>query len=225
MSKKYQIIYADRIILDLCGGTGAWSRLYKEAGYDVRNITLPDYDVRTYSPPPTVYGILAAPPCTEFSRARQKNRYMTEAPKRNLRAGMEIVNQCLRIITETNTTFWALENPVGLLRRFLWEPDFTFQPWQYGDPWTKHTDLWGIFNIPPIIYHSREDCLLNLGMPVRDFLRAQGISPSIRPNKILPSKADLDKTTFKYVGMKEERSAFRAITPAGFARAFFEVNK
>jgi len=34
--KKYQI-YADRIILDLCGGTGAWSLPYKEAGYDVRN--------------------------------------------------------------------------------------------------------------------------------------------------------------------------------------------
>jgi ubiquinone/menaquinone biosynthesis C-methylase UbiE len=29
-----------KIILDLCGGTGSWSRPYKEAGYDVRNITL-----------------------------------------------------------------------------------------------------------------------------------------------------------------------------------------
>jgi hypothetical protein len=35
-----------KIILDLCGGTGAWSRPYAEAGYDVRNITLPDYDVQ-----------------------------------------------------------------------------------------------------------------------------------------------------------------------------------
>lgn len=34
-----------KIILDLCGGTGAWSRPYKENGYDVRVITLPDYDV------------------------------------------------------------------------------------------------------------------------------------------------------------------------------------
>jgi hypothetical protein len=31
----------DKIILDLCGGTGAWSKLYKDAGYDVRLITLP----------------------------------------------------------------------------------------------------------------------------------------------------------------------------------------
>ena len=39
-----------KIILDLCGGTGSWSRPYMEAGYDVRIITLPDYDVRTYIP-------------------------------------------------------------------------------------------------------------------------------------------------------------------------------
>ena len=31
-----------KIILDLCGGTGSWSRPYKEAGYDVRLITLPE---------------------------------------------------------------------------------------------------------------------------------------------------------------------------------------
>ena len=35
----------DKIILDLCGGTGAWSEPYREAGYDVRVITLPDFDV------------------------------------------------------------------------------------------------------------------------------------------------------------------------------------
>lgn len=34
-----------KIILDLCGGTGSWSRPYREAGYDVCLITLPDYDV------------------------------------------------------------------------------------------------------------------------------------------------------------------------------------
>lgn len=41
----------DKIILDLCGGTGLWSKPYKEAGYDVRLITLPENDVRDYIPP------------------------------------------------------------------------------------------------------------------------------------------------------------------------------
>lgn len=38
------------IVLDLCGGSGSWSKPFREAGYDVRLITLPDYDVLTYEP-------------------------------------------------------------------------------------------------------------------------------------------------------------------------------
>lgn len=34
-----------KIILDLCGGTGSWSKPYAKAGYKVINITLPEYDV------------------------------------------------------------------------------------------------------------------------------------------------------------------------------------
>jgi len=215
----------EKIVLDLCGGCGNWGKPYEEAGYTYCNITLPEYDVRTYNPPDNVWGILAAPPCTEFSRARQKNRHMLEAPKRDLEAGMKLVNHCLRIITIAHPHWWALENPVGLLRRFLGKPAFTLHPWQYGDPWTKHTDLWGNYKIPPILFPTQESCLDNLGVSVHDYLRQKGISPSIRPNKLLPSKADLDKTTFKYTGMKEERSAFRAETPMGFARAFFEANQ
>ena len=59
-----------KTILDLCGGTGAWSKPYADAGYDVRVITLPKQDVIDYIPPENVYGILAAPPCVEFSIAK-----------------------------------------------------------------------------------------------------------------------------------------------------------
>ena len=45
----------DKIILDLCGGTGAWSKPYKDAGYKVINVTLPEFDVRTFNPPKNVY--------------------------------------------------------------------------------------------------------------------------------------------------------------------------
>ena len=52
-----------KIILDLCGGTGSWSKFYAESGeYEVYNITLPEYDVRTYTPPDNVYGILVNMP-------------------------------------------------------------------------------------------------------------------------------------------------------------------
>ena len=36
---------SEKIILDLCGGTGSWSAPYKANGYDVRVITLPEYDL------------------------------------------------------------------------------------------------------------------------------------------------------------------------------------
>ena len=95
-----------KIILDLCGGTGAWSRPYKENGYDVRVITLPDRDIRHYFEPENVYGILAAPPCTMFSCARN-------GKPRNFKDGMEIVNACIKIIhrclyDNINLKFWAL---------------------------------------------------------------------------------------------------------------------
>jgi site-specific DNA-cytosine methylase len=135
----------DKIILDLCGGTGSWSKPYREAGYDVRVITLPEYDVRTYEPPDNVYGILAAPPCTEFSVLN----CIAEARDRDEDAGMEIVNACLKIIEKCNPKFWAMENPRGYLRKYMGKPALTFQPWQFGDGWTKATDLWGRF-APPV---------------------------------------------------------------------------
>lgn len=145
----------DKIILDLCGGTGSWSKYYKDNGYDVRVITLPDYDVLTYKPPKNVYGILAAPPCTMFSIARNDK---TAKTPRDLRGGMEIVNACLKIIhtclydhykVKEGLKFWALENPYsGYLKRFLGKPTLVFEPYEYGDPYTKKTALWGNFIEP-----------------------------------------------------------------------------
>lgn len=131
-----------RIILDLCGGTGSWSRPYKEAGYDVRNITLPDYDVRTYEPPENVYGILAAPPCAEFSLAKGSQ-------PRDFNKGMEIVDACRKIIQKVcPVVFWCLENPRGFLRQFIGKPPLTVHFWEFGDGLDKPTDLWGYFNFP-----------------------------------------------------------------------------
>ena len=56
-AERERAVNSDKIILDLCGGTGAWSHPYKKAGYDVRLVTLPEFDVRTYEPPENVYGI------------------------------------------------------------------------------------------------------------------------------------------------------------------------
>ena len=137
------------IILDLCGGTGSWSRPYADAGYDVRVVTLPFEDVRTYAPPQHVHGILAAPPCTEF--AVSGARWWSAKDPRLLDESLAVVDACLRIILSTCPDWWALENPVGRLRRLrpvLGNPRLIFDPCDYGDPWTKRTLLWGRFTAP-----------------------------------------------------------------------------
>jgi len=48
----------------------------------------------------------------------------------------------------TKPKWWALENPVGRLSKYLGRPRLIFQPWEYGDPWCKRTCVWGEFNIP-----------------------------------------------------------------------------
>lgn len=138
-------VNARRLILDLCGGTGAWSYPYRKAGYDVRLVTLPEQDVRTYILPPErafVWGVLAAPPCTDFVSSGARWWKGKPAPD------LSVVRACLELCRLG--TWWALENPVGRLKRLagLGEPTLIYHPWEYGDPWTKKTLVWGNFNIP-----------------------------------------------------------------------------
>ncbi len=203
---------SNKIILDLCGGTGSWSKPYRDAGYDVRIITLPEYDVRTYEPPDNVYGILAAPPCTEFSVLN-----CIAAPReRNEDEGMEIVNACLAIINKCKPKFWAMENPTGYLRKYLGKPKMSFQPWEYGDAWTKRTDIWGNYNVPEKVY--------------KDWKDVPKLPLYIRPNREKPNFAFLHKSAIKDIPQLSEYNPktdaeFRAITPPSFAKAFFLANQ
>lgn len=133
------------IVLDLCGGTGAWSRPYAEAGYDVRVITLPQ-DVRFLEYVGPVHGILAAPPCTHLSGSGA--RWWAGKGEGALLDALSIADACLRFVAICRPVWWALENPVGRLSRFLGKPAFTFQPYEYGDPYSKRTCLWGSFTVP-----------------------------------------------------------------------------
>ncbi len=136
----------DKIILDLCGGTGAWSEPYKEAGYETYIIDILE-DVRLLEKwKRPVYGILAAPPCTHF--AGSGARWWSNKGDDALLEGLSVVDACLRFAIVNKPVFWCLENPVGRLVRYLGKPVMYFQPYEYGDPYTKKTCLWGDFNAP-----------------------------------------------------------------------------
>lgn len=172
---------SDKIILHLCASKyGSDTLDYVAAGYDVRLITK-DVDVRSalFSPDnkwlafngiepietAKIYGIIANPPCTMFSRART-----TAKTPRDLNEGLILVKECLRIIWECQAKvdrdanprmplkFWALENPeTGYLKWFLGKPAFVYRHKQFGGNASKTTALWGIFNPPAFFMWSSQE--------------------------------------------------------------------
>lgn len=215
-----------KIILDICGGTGSWSKPYRENGYDVKIITLPDHDITDSEVQDWLislkpHGILAAPPCTMFSLARNDK---TAREPRDMRAGMDVVNSCLRVIHEcyfdrfrrkdAYLKWWALENPAsGYLNRFLGNPYYTFHPCDHGDPYTKNTALWGMFNIPK--KNKVEPRVIEHSSGARDFV------------SIVEHFADLKDIPDGYCEATgySKRKVLRSMTPYGFAKAFYEANK
>jgi len=136
----------EKIILDLFGGTGSWSKPYKNAGYDVRLITLPENDVMEYIPPQYVYGILAACPCEVISNCAAHLR--TQRTYNLVMKHCAYITRTLIIILETSPTFWCIENPPGDAKKLLGPPQYKFQPYEFGEKYTKQTYLWGKFNPP-----------------------------------------------------------------------------
>lgn len=210
-----------KLILDLCGGTGSWSEPYRASGeYDVIVVD-PEYKgkgritetVEEFCDreliPGSVHGVLAAPPCTEFAssgacwweRKEEKNpKYLEEA--------LGTVFACLEVVKKTEPKWWILENPVGRLSSLLGPTKMKFDPWEFGDPYTKKTCLWGEFTVP--VRSPVESCRTEErhNDPKSFFERN---SPNIA----------------RYINSFEgglSRSALRSITPPGFARAFFRAN-
>lgn len=203
---------SNKIILHLCADIGSDSYIWRKKGYEVITVGK-DVGVENFSYPSKVYGIIANPPCTEFSTARSNGR------ARNPFEGMYLVEHCLRVIEECNPKFWIIENPArGVLKNYLGEPNYKYEPWWFGSPWTKQTALWGKFNIPKRIYTDWND------VPKISELYT-------RPNRGKPSLAFMHKSHAKYI--EEFRPfldkinndmSFRSLCSQGFAKAFYEVN-
>ena len=192
-----------KVILDLCGGTGSWSRPYAEAGYDVRVVTMPEQDARLWNGylDLRVHGILAAPPCTMFCRMRMCRGRPTD---QQFIEALSVVDACLRIITMTRPNWWALENPQGYLKTWLGAPQMKFDPCDFGDPWTKRTWLWGNFTPPWYNATNPTGALVKMHATVNSKHWHEGRRPKQTNLARNPVEA--------------------AMTPPGFARAFFEAN-
>ena len=85
-----------------------------------------------------------------------------------------------------------------MLKRFIGKPVYIFNPYDFGDDYKKETYLWGWFNDPK---KNPIEC----NKPKFDRMKSKDIHP-------------------EYFGTytRQER---RAITPQGFAKAFYEANQ
>ena len=182
-------------ILSLCDFSGAWSQPYADAGYEVIRVDLQHgHDVRLLERMEDVHGMLAAPPCTCFSVAG--NRWARS--EADMIEALSVVDACIRLVYACKPKWWVLENPTGKLRRYIGAPAFSFQPCDYGDPYTKKTLQWGNFTPPTplLIGESR---------------------------RVFPSEGS--KMHTQYGGKSMATKNARSKTPVGFAKAFFEVNR
>lgn len=202
-----------KIILHLCADLGSDSLFYQQSDeYEVLMIG-EEIGVENYNPPKKVHGIIANPPCTEFSTASDFREV------KDLEKGMFLVNHCLRIIKDANPKWWALENPLnGRLKEILGKPKMVYQPWEFGSPWTKKTALWGNFEAPTPIYKKWED--------VHKIEKLY-----VKKGRKKPGLADLHKSAVDLIpemewakGKIKTDADIRSMCSAGFAKAFFTKN-
>jgi len=202
-----------KIILHLCADIGSDSRYYQlDPEYKVILIGK-EIGVENYRPPIGVHGIIANPPCTEFSTAGDFRDV------KDLEKGMFLVNHCMRIIKEANPHFWVIENPAkGVLKSYLGEPTYEYEPWWYGSPWTKRTALWGKFNIPERKFW---DWKYVIKIP----------ELYTRPGRPKPSLAFMHKShyhkipEFQSLPVPDSDMEFRSLCSQKFAEAFFNANQ
>jgi hypothetical protein len=204
-----------KTILHLCADIGSDSKPYADAGYNVIKVGR-DVGVENFLPPKNVHGVIANPVCTEFSIAGGFHK------TGNYSKGLFLVDECMRIIRECENqkplAFWVLENPAsGHLKDFLGPPIFSYEPWQFGSPWTKKTSLWGRFNIPIPKYTKWHQ------VPKNEKLY-------IRPGRSKPSLAFLHKSAINLIPEFEgfrvtDDMSFRSLCSQNFAKAFFDCNR
>lgn len=224
-----------KTLLSLFDYTGNWAAPYEEAGWnvilwdikhdpdmvsrfsDINEANAEFFYEHIFDNYGTVDGIIAAPPCTDFAVSGARH-WKSKDESGITELSVEMVYQVLRIVDLCQPDFWALENPVGRLNKLMPElaeyGPWYFQPWWFGDPYTKRTGLWGEFNKPIKsngigIFKSIEDSELCEVEPVM-FQGKDGKKGSYMWAKL--------------GGKSEKTKELRSTTPKGFARAFYNAN-
>lgn len=100
-------------------------------------------DVRTWVPHENVAGriafMAAFPPCTHVANSGARD-FRTKGTAL-LRDSLELFSSCYSACRWSGAPF-MIENPIGKFSDHMAQPDHMFQPWEFGDLWSKRTCLW-----------------------------------------------------------------------------------
>jgi len=137
-------------------------------------------DVRSWFPVLNPAIVFAFPPCTNL--AVSGARWFQDKGLEALRESLDLVIAC-KGICEASDAPWMLENPVGTLSTYWRKPDYTFQPWQYGDRYSKKTCLWtgGGFVMPKEWHATPPDgttAAIHLMPPSADRADKRSVTPA-----------------------------------------------
>lgn len=145
-----------RTVISLFDASGVMSRPWEEAGYNVIRYDIQNGDdINDFNAEmllerhgdDNIWAVIAQPPCTDF--ASSGAQWWAEKDAKGLtEISNELVRQTMRTLELFRPPVWWLENPVGRMQKLngLPDPVLSFDPWHFGDPWTKRTSYWGNFN-------------------------------------------------------------------------------
>lgn len=237
-------------LLSLFDHSGEWSQPFWEAGWNVycwdikidefRNIKDLDDVGEILELFEYIDGIIAAPPCTDFTNSGAQYWSQKDQDGRTAES-LELVYQVQRLAdlftptdpdyyAEGGSFFWAMENPVGRLNKLCPElgKPYIFDPYEfagYTNPDTKELDRIRAKNgigvtaqeVETVIQanaYTKKTCLWG------DFNRNL-VKKSIAPVKCAPQGS----YTQRLGGKSDKTKELRSITPAGFAQAFCNANQ
>lgn len=197
-------------VLSLCDRTGNMVRPWARAGYialavDTAHdgisvepvgdgaIVYIEADVREYELPNVEFAAaFGFPPCTDL--AVSGARWFRQKGLRTLADAIDLVGAAQETLQETDAP-WMLENPASTLSTHWRDPDYRFDPYEY----TTYTDRDECYSKETWLWTGNA-----FRMPVTDGVDESEADDRI--HKMPPS---------------EDRSAKRAETPMGFARAVY----
>ena len=119
------------------------------------NIIKVGADILKWNPPTNDVKIsFFFPPCTDI--AVSGARWFKDKGLGALIDALVLFKRAVDLSYKMDTPY-MIENPVSTVSSYWREPNYTFQPWQYGDMYTKKTCLWtgNFFKMPKPIYTKR----------------------------------------------------------------------